>query len=211
MLLNTTTGSVAGQTQTYTTTASAPAGSVVVVAQMTHGQTNAALTDSTGQTWTARGETGSSNMRQNMWKCIVGAGGMPSGTTLTITWPFSGANSTAIVATCFTDGTSIPTASDGSSVDGTNATNISQTVTGPTAATSYQYVAQSYSNNNGTGPDSGTTGGWALDQTATTAESPGYGMKTYWRKATDTSSTLLKTTAGGFSLTGTQWQEIGAP
>jgi hypothetical protein len=199
-LLSTTTGAIAGASNTYTTTVAAPAGSVVVVALMAH--TNNHVTtfaDSTGQT--------SSGLKQNMWKTVVGVGGLPIGTVFTVAWDFSGQTETSFVAACFATGTGIPTANDGNGGDGVNGGSVSQTITGPTVSTSYQYTAQSYSTNTGaTGPDAGSTGGWALHQDATAGS--GFGMRTYWRKATTTASTTLNTTAGGFSLTATQWQEV---
>jgi len=214
LMLNTTTGSVAGASQVYTLTGACTSG-VAVIGLMTHGNNWASIVDSTGQTWTHSREVSSSSVHTQMFKAVMSGGGLSVGSTITIGWNFASQNSTSFVAACFPSGTGIPTTNDGDGDDGVNSTGITQTITGPTTATSYQYVAQAYSNNTtppATGPDAPTTtGGWALDQIATTAESPGYGLKTYWRKATSTASTVLKTTAGGFSLTGTVWQEVVAP
>ncbi len=211
LVLNTTTGTITGASNTYTATGACASGAVAVAALMA--QTNnvvSTFTDSSGQTWTATGDNGSSSLHQNMWKAVLGGAGISAGTTFTVNWNFASQTATSFVVACFASGNGIPTANDGNGGNGINGGSISQTITGPTVATSYQYTAQSYSTNTGaTGPDAGSTGGWALHQDATTGT--GYGMRTYWRKATSTASTLLNTTAGGFSLTATQWVEVQAP
>jgi hypothetical protein len=176
---------------------------------MTQGATPTSFTDSVdpGTPWTTVGPTNNSTLHFIILKRIVPAGGFSPSTTFTVNWDFAGAPSSALIVSCFASGNAIPTATDGYDAGGLSG-NISETVPGTTSPTSYQLAAISST------VDAGTTyttaDGWQLDQDATTTT--GYGMRTYWRKATTAGgSTTINSTFGGFAAYIGGWVEVGSP
>lgn len=211
LLIKQTLSSLPGTPTVFTSTGIAPAGSVVVAVLMNQdgGPVNFVDSVDPGTAWVRQGPINSSILNLTIYKRIVPAGGFNTSTTFTVTWGGSfGPTSAALIVDCFASGNAIPAGNDGNS-PGSGAT-ISQAVTGPTLATSYQVAAIGAQINTGaTGPDAGSTGGWVLDQNATT--STGYGVRVYWRKATSAggTTTLNETLVGSAYVA--EWVEVGSP
>lgn len=158
-----------------------------------------------GTAWTSFGDVGTGAGHMRLYKRIVPAGGFNTSTVFTATNSNAGFGGGGIVVAGFADATAIPTTNDSTAAQ-TAGTSVSVSVTGPTVGTSYQFAAIYASTTGAAGPASGSDASWTLDRSLADGNS-GYGMHTYWRKASGTGSTTLNENEGGFSNILAGWME----
>lgn len=190
-----------------TSTGSLAAGNVAVAAVFNENANILTFQDNvdSATTWTSFGMVTAGAGHLQMFKRIVPAGGFAPGTVFTVTNSNAGFGGGGIVVGGFTGTTGVPTTTDSTATQSAGTTS-SVTVAGPSVGTSYQFAAIYASTAGTAGPTAGSDASWHFDRAAT--DGGGYGVRTYWRQAAGTGSTVLNETEGGFSNIIAGWMEV---